>query len=294
MKADKPLLSQFLIRLAWLGLISSPATAFAQGGLTPPAPPAPMMLKFNQIEPRTPVDSVHTPGNGSTEFLISQPGSYYFTTNITGLANEHGIDIATNNVVLDLNGFSLTGPANALYGIEIYSGITNVIVRNGVISGWNPVYDDIISQGNNVIFENLSVSGAGDDIFCLGDGGIVRNCALNHAGQYGLEIDGPNYLVISNQFVENNTMNGVGAGIVIESANNCIDGNFVAGSGPAGYGIFVSFVAGVTNNILIRNSVSGNGANDFIVNTSQIVGPLITNGVSGIITNSNPWANFAF
>jgi hypothetical protein len=26
----------------------------------------------------------------------------------------------------------------------------------------------------------------------------------------------------------------------------------------------------------------------------QIVGPLITNTVSGIITNSNPWANFSF
>jgi len=26
----------------------------------------------------------------------------------------------------------------------------------------------------------------------------------------------------------------------------------------------------------------------------KIVGPLITNTVSGIVTNSNPWANFSF
>ena len=290
MKSDKP----FCFLIVLFGLFFSPAKVLAQGGLTPPAPPAPMMLKFNQIEPRMPVDSVHTPGNGSTEFLISQPGSYYFTTNITGLANEDGIDIATNNVVLDLKGFSLIVPTNAVYGIKIEAGTTNVIVRNGIISGGSPSFDNIISLANVVTFEQLSVSGASDDIQCLGDGGIVRNCALNRAGINGLEVDGPNYLVVSNQFVENNTQNGVGAGIFIGSANNYVDGNFIAGTGPAGYGIFVGFAAGITNNILIRNSVTGNGANDYIVNSSQILGPLITNGVSGIITNSNPWANFAF
>jgi hypothetical protein len=43
---------------------------------------------------------------------------------------------------------------------------------------------------------------------------------------------------------------------------------------------------------VIKNSVSGNGANNYLTPGSQIVGPLIT--TTGTITNSNPWANFSF
>jgi len=42
----------------------------------------------------------------------------------------------------------------------------------------------------------------------------------------------------------------------------------------------------------IRNTVVG-AANNFSYNKSQVVGPLITVAPGGIITNSNPWANFS-
>jgi hypothetical protein len=286
-----------LVLAVLLSIIHSPvSTAFAQGSLTPPGPPAPSMLTLNQIEPRTPVDAVHTPGDGSTtEFIISQSGSYYLTTNIVGLASENGIDITANNVTLDLNGFSLTGPSTAHSGIGILSGTTNVIVRNGIISGWNSSGDTVFSLGKNVVFENLSISGADISIACFGDGGVVRNCTLSHNSEYGIYVAGPNYLIVGNDLVENNTINELnGSAILISAANNRIDGNFVTGSGPAGYGIDINAIAGITNNIVIRNSVFGNSGNDYYFNSSQIVGPLITNTVSGIVTNSNPWANFAF
>jgi len=41
-----------------------------------------------------------------------------------------------------------------------------------------------------------------------------------------------------------------------------------------------------------QNSVSGNGTNNYIIPSGQIVGPLIT--TTGTITNLNPWANFSF
>src|SRR5690242_16063675 len=85
------------------------SSAFGQGALTPPGVPAPMMKSLDQIEPRTPVDATHTPGNSFEGFIISQPGSYYLTTNILGSSGKDGIEIATNNVSLDLNGFALLG-----------------------------------------------------------------------------------------------------------------------------------------------------------------------------------------
>jgi hypothetical protein len=66
------------IHLAALGLLSTvliQSPAFGQGSLTPPGAPAPTMKTLQQVEPRTPISSA--------PFTISQPGSYYLTTNLT-------------------------------------------------------------------------------------------------------------------------------------------------------------------------------------------------------------------
>jgi hypothetical protein len=45
------------------------------------------------------------------------------------------------------------------------------------------------------------------------------------------------------------------------------------------------------NNVIIRNHAANNTTNYVLVG-AQIAGPFI--GVSGTITNVNPWANFSF
>ena len=52
-----------------------PPALLAQGSLTPPGPPALTMKTLQQVEPRVPISSA--------PFTISQPGSYYLTTNLT-------------------------------------------------------------------------------------------------------------------------------------------------------------------------------------------------------------------
>ncbi len=95
------------------------------------------MKSLDQIEPRIPVDAVHTPGNGIfVSYQITQPGSYYLTTNIVGCPNQSGIFIYANNVTLDLNGFSMFGATNSSAGIATVQAQTNLIIRNGQISGW--------------------------------------------------------------------------------------------------------------------------------------------------------------
>ena len=104
------------------------------------------MMTLSQIEPRTPISS--------SPYTISNPGSYYLTTNIVGVSSQNGINISANNVTLDLNGFSLQGISSAINGISIQTGYTNVTVRNGTISGWGAGYMGIECYGNNVILDH--------------------------------------------------------------------------------------------------------------------------------------------
>src|SRR4051794_19461257 len=46
---------------------------------------------------------------GGFPFKITQPGSYKLTTNLVVPADKAGIQIAANDVTLDLNGFGITG-----------------------------------------------------------------------------------------------------------------------------------------------------------------------------------------
>ena len=107
-------------------------SSFAQGSLTPPGAPAPTMKSLDQIEARTPISSA--------QFTITQPGSYYLTTNLSTSSGD-AIDIKTNGVTLDLNGFTISStlnPANgcgiALVG-SVSGGVSNITILNGHIQG---------------------------------------------------------------------------------------------------------------------------------------------------------------
>jgi parallel beta-helix repeat protein len=118
----------------------------------------------------------------------------------------------------------------------------------------------------------------------------VSGCFVKGNYYSGIYVDGPGSEVIGNTCVGNNTANySSHAGIYIDSSNNRVEDNHVSASGYAG----ISTSSAFPNNIIIKNSVSGNGAgNNYWVPGNQVVGPIIS--TTGFITNSNPWANFSF
>ena len=111
---------------------------FAQGNLTPPDAPAPTMKTLDQVEARIIVNAANTPGDATNTFIISQPGSYYFTGNITGTSGKHGISIQANDVTLDLNGFALISRGGGAFsGVTGTAAQTGFSIRNGTVRGWN-------------------------------------------------------------------------------------------------------------------------------------------------------------
>jgi|SRR5208283_2541869 len=359
--------NHIVLTLALLTCLSTlnlqPATAFAQGSLTPPGAPAPTMKTLTQVEPRTPISSA--------PFTISAPGSYYLTTNLT-VSSGNGITISSGNVTLDLNGFVLQGVSGSGSGILVSSTYTNIAVRNGTITGWGGGGMDAFDYGHprNLVLERLTVSANGsygieteagsvvrdccsmsnhvDGIYCYG--GLVSGCMARDNGNAGINIndctvrdcqvesnyvDGilanhstvrdcqvlgngygvyVNYCTVSGCYVayslksgiyvyiqgcqitgnncynNNTSLNTSEAGIYIDDNNNRVEDNHVVGNGYAG----IMVGSGFHNNIIVKNTVIGSSVTNYSIPAGQIVGPLITNTVSGIITNSNPWANFSF
>ena len=222
---------------------------YAQGNLAPPGGPAPTMLTLDQIgaksdqantkldqlntkadsisantEKRIPVDASHTATDGTHQFVISTPGSYYLTDNI--LTTSEAILISGSNVTLDLNGFSIiliTGSGKK--GITITG--SNVVVRNGTIRNWGGAAGIDASTSNTSSFERLSIIACGLGLSC-GTSCSVRNCVFDSNVGIGV-ITGKNSLI--EDCVANNNTNGninVGDQCVVQ---RCIATNSSTGSG---------------------------------------------------------------
>jgi hypothetical protein len=86
------------------------------------------MKDLATVEPRTPILSL--------PFTISAPGSYYVAKDLTGVAGQHGIVIASSDVSLDLSGFALHGVLGSLDGIRVSGVRTRIDIHDGMVSGW--------------------------------------------------------------------------------------------------------------------------------------------------------------
>ena len=167
-------------------------TAHAQGSLTPPGAPAPTMKTLDQVEARTPVDATHTPGDGDSLFVISQSGSYYLTGSITGVAAKHGIKITAPYVTLDLGGFTLTGIAGSLSGIQVPGATPGLAISNGTVAGWKS-HGIAATQADDSIYEYLHLQNNGTvngSHSGLTGGGncLLRDCTFENNAGNGLTL----------------------------------------------------------------------------------------------------------
>lgn len=252
--------------------------ALGQGALTPPGPPAPTMKSLGQIEPRIPISSA--------PFTITQPGSYYLTTNLTATVSN-AIVIAASGVTLDLGGWTIASTApNAGSGgsaILLNSGVSDVTVCNGhIVSGvtnnGSGVYsgsgfaNGITASGVstvNVLVSRVSVSGCLFYGIYLGNGTstVVESCTLRTIGAYGIvaatvkessALD-CGVFAIGGDVVSDceGQSSGAGHAIFATTALNCY------GSGVSGDGIDAEWIASGC----VGFSTSGSGVTAYIANS---------------------------
>lgn len=109
------------------------ATAALAGPLTPPGGLVTQTGKpIGEIEPRVPVNAANISGDAASEFIISAPGSYYLTGNITS-SKTNAISITGANVTLDLNGFTVANTSASGSASAIAVSGTNLTLRGGTL-----------------------------------------------------------------------------------------------------------------------------------------------------------------
>jgi len=92
-------------------------------------------------------DVVATP-IAALPFVISSPGLYRVTGDLSGAPGMDGIRVQADHVTIDLGGFTSSGVAGAI-GIDLSSSKSHLTVANGRVTGWSTGVD-VRSSGNTV------------------------------------------------------------------------------------------------------------------------------------------------
>ncbi len=247
----------------WVGgaLIGSICVAFmvTAGPLNPPAGPLGSTYKtLSDIEPRIAVQSLS--GDSTALYVISQPGSYYLTGNITGTAGKGGIKVAASNVAIDLRGFLMDGAGIGADAIAVSGTVAHLTVRQGNLANWLGK-GVAASTCTGCRMESLLVRGSGAGLD-LGDDSTVSRCiglALGNAAP-GIRIG------VASRVQECLVLRGAAAGISLGAgyqrssvAQYCIANGMTAGDGIQGLGYPYGSIRGCTTRGNASDGVRGGG-----------------------------------
>ncbi len=197
-------------------LLAAAGGFLVAGPLNPPGGPVASTYKtLSEVEPRTAINATNAPGDVNTLYKISQPGSYYLTGNLAGVANKHGIQVVADNVTIDLCGFTLTGVPtgrDAIHG-DGGPGLTGLVIRNGTISGWGAGSGIYAGSVSKCRADGLTISSVTYEGMWFGAQAQMSSCAVTSA-RNGLRA-GP-ASVFTNCTVDTTTERGIDAGL------NCV------------------------------------------------------------------------
>lgn len=211
----------------------------------------------------------------TARYTITSPGIYCLGQNIvyTPPATNSAtsvIGVFASNVILDLNQRQLRGiyagavpgPSNAASGVLIGASVTNVTVRNGLITGFLSGIDIATNVGGN------SVSGL-----------VIENLTINQVARHAIAVGVNSTCSVCK--VRNNTIQNVNGKL----CTNC--------GGGSSYGIFMDRSSNVE---ILNNSVVDMSSQDPTLLATAIY---VKNGSQALIDNNfitdikNPGVNTA-
>ncbi len=200
--------------------------------------------------------------------VISAPGSYLLTNNITAKATDLKsvggsiptcILIKANFVTLDLGGFTISGPGTSplgAFGVYVPGGIgtRGTRVRNGSVTNFDR---GIAFEGDAGSAEDVNL--IGNDVGVTFDGlGSARNVRAHANDEFGILCFGGGGVSVRDSEAWNNGNSGIN---LVSCTGNSVIGNAVRQNGGAG--ITVSCPS-----LVLENVASQNAGGDIIASPS--------------------------
>ena len=188
--------------------------------------------------------------SGGTKFpiRITKSGSYILETNlVVSAAATDAIDVAVNDVTIDLNGFAIIGTGAGSGGKGVAGVGATIPSRTHVRNGYIEAFGTGVSLGSFASVENATTFTDGSGINCADDSRIVGSAA--NGNSFGISA-GANS-VISGSTANSNTGIGISAGDNSLVSGNTANDN-INGDGISCTGIGCQFSG---------NTASGNGFN---------------------------------
>jgi len=184
---------------------------------------------------------------------ISDPGSYRLTSNLYPQREHGAIEIAADDVTIDLNGFTIT--TDHADGINGVSGRSNIVIRNGTIrNGSTPVNLQFSSFVHLMQIQVYEATFAG---VVLGDHASITDSSIHYNRTEGLRVGA--YALIARNVVSDNTSDGINAG-----NGSIIEGNIVAHNQQ---GIVCNFCT-ITGNSVYSNDQAGIHVTNALINNN--------------------------
>lgn len=226
-------------------------------------------------------------------YLISRPGRYCLSQTSTWAPTADGtcadpvaaITIASNNVDLNLNNYTLSQviggnglPARSFaVGVKINSGLNNIRIHDGTIQNIGSVgIYGLVTPGsslNNIIIENVRLLSCGTN---SGVAGTFDNCespaALNNAGGIVLAGSISGFPPIASSLVNNITLRNV-------TTRNCGQLDHASNAGAS---------IAAANKVLVENCQfldTGKDDATFVLNQAQGLNVYLVNDIT--VSNSN-------
>ena len=145
-----------------------------------------------------------------------------------------------------------------------------------------------ISTGANSTVADCTINNNTSDGLRIGAGSTVRGCTVSGNGLGGIQVS--EKCLVTGNACDGNGTSGVGSGITANGNFNRIDGNQSTANVARGFFL----INGSTGNVLIRNTASGQGANNYDNLGTNAIGPIVNTAAGGTISSTSPWANFSY
>lgn len=230
------------VLLTLVALVLMLATGARGGPLDPPAAPG------STAGVRLPGTPLTQPAPGGFPIVISQPGHYYLTSDITVTVGQVAIQISSHDVSLDLGGFMIRGDGSGmgimvappafqtpLRGITVSNGTLKDLTQGAVLTEAASARVKNLAVyaaearglgiGSDTVVEDCVVADSGEGITVEGSNSTIRECDLRNNKSTALTLYGGDGLVERSFFTGNARDPGVDYVVIVVGGSNALRGN---------------------------------------------------------------------